>query len=390
MRGKRLSDEGVAKLPAKKTRYAAPDPELRGHYVRVAPTGAKSFWVVARDKNGRQKWVRLGDVDMGIDAARDQAMAQLRLIRSSTDTTATTIVVNTSFEAVVNKWLELHVEQNQLRSERAIRRFVKRHLLPAFSGMDFADVRRRHISELLDRIQKNSGTRTADYTLSIISAVCRWYALRDDDYESPIVPGMNRGGNNARARVLNEAEIATLWKDEDFFGNFTKFALLTAQRVDKIYTMRWEDVVDGVWHIATAPREKGNAGSLRLPQLALDVLEDQRDLNGDLPFVFAGTTGSPKWRFFRDQGRFNARHHFPHWTFHDLRRTARSLMAAAGVPELHAELVMGHVQQGVIGIYDRHTYATEKADALLRLANRIRDIVSPPPENIHKLPSRAA
>jgi integrase len=344
----------------------------------------KSFWVVTRDKNGKQRWVRLGD-DMGIDAARDLAMAQLRLIRNSTDAEATTIVVATSFEAIANKFLELYVDKKGLRSERAIRSYVKRHLIPAFAGMDFADVRRRHITALLDKIEEESGTRTADYTLSVISKMCRWHALRDDDYESPIVPGMKRGENNARDRVLSDAEIAMLWKADGLFGNFTKIALLTLQRADKIYKMKWSDIVDGAWDIPIEKREKGNGGFLRLPQLALDILGAQSACARG-KFVFAETTQvALRGRIERDRERFEKVNHMEHWTLHDLRRTGRSLMAASAVPELHAELVMGHAAlKGVVGVYNRHEYEAEKGDAMQRLANRIRDIVTPPPSNVEK------
>ena len=355
--------------------------------MRIALTGVKSFWVITRDKAGKQKWVRLGDTDgMGIDAARDLAMVQLRLIRSSTDATKP-IVVNTSFEAVAAKFLELHVEKNNLRSDQNIRRYFKRVLLPAFSGTDFVNVRRRHISELLDRVQKDSGTRASDYTLSIISKMCRWYALRDDEYESPIIPGMKRGGSNARKRVLNDVELATLWKADGLLGNFSKLALLTAQRVDKICTMKWVHVVDGTWYIETAPREKGNAGSLQLPQLALDVLQAQREIgDGEGEFVFGeGARSALKRRIERERDRLEERTSMAHFTLHDFRRTARSLMAAAGVPELHAELVMGHALKGVVGIYNRHAYDAEKGDVLQRLANRVRDIVTPPPSNVERL-----
>jgi integrase len=387
MRAKRLSDEGVAKLAVKAKRYAVPDPELRGHYIRIAPTGVKSFWVVTRDKKGTQKWVRLGDADgMGIDDARTLAMTQLRIIRSSTDATTSAIVVGTSFEAVARKFLEKHVEG--LRSERVYRGYVLNRLIPAFAGMDFADVRRKHIAELLDRIQKDSGDRIANYTLSVISKMCRWWALRDDEYESPIVPGMKRGGKSARDRILNEAEIATLWKADGQFGNLTKFALLTAQRIDKLFTMRWVDIKDGVWHIKTEPREKENAGSLQLPKLALDVLESQRRLNCGGKFVFAKDAGSPRSGFVRDQQNFEQKAGMQHWVFHDLRRTARSLMAAIGVPELHAEMVLGHTLKGVVKIYNRHAYDAEKGVALELLANRIRDIVTPPPSNVEKFKRR--
>ena len=63
------------------------------------------------------------------------------------------------------------------------------------------------------------------------------------------------------------------------------------------------------------------------------------------------------------------------WTLHDLRRTARSLMSRAGVRQDVAERVLGHVQRGVVGIYDRHAYTAEKAQALKMLAGLIENIL---------------
>jgi hypothetical protein len=47
-------------------------------------------------------------------------------------------------------------------------------------------------------------------------------------------------------------------------------------------------------------------------------------------------------------------------------------MSRAGVRPDIAERVLGHVQGGVLGIYDRHQYRDEKADALKKLAALIR------------------
>jgi integrase len=73
------------------------------------------------------------------------------------------------------------------------------------------------------------------------------------------------------------------------------------------------------------------------------------------------------------------------WRLHDLRRTARSLMARAGVRPDYAERVLGHVQQGVQGIYDRHQYRDEKADARRRLASLIESIINPPAGNVVRI-----
>jgi integrase len=77
------------------------------------------------------------------------------------------------------------------------------------------------------------------------------------------------------------------------------------------------------------------------------------------------------------------------WTIHDLRRSARSMMARAGVPSEHAERVMGHSVGGVQNIYNKHSYADEKADALARLAGLIAGIVHPRGDKVVQMQKRA-
>ena len=52
-------------------------------------------------------------------------------------------------------------------------------------------------------------------------------------------------------------------------------------------------------------------------------------------------------------------------------------MSRAGVRPDIAERVLGHVIGGVEGVYDRHSYLDEKADALRKLAALIGNIVNP-------------
>jgi integrase len=157
--------------------------------------------------------------------------------------------------------------------------------------------------------------------------------------------------------------------------------LLSAQRRDKVANMRWSDVSpDGVWTIRTAPREKGNPGSLQLPKLALDAIAAQPRFASN-PFVFAGSVGATN-SFSRDKEVIEKASGITGWTLHDLRRTARSLLSRAGVRPDIAERVLGHAIGGVAGIYDRHPYHDEKADALRKLAALVERIVNPPEGNV--------
>jgi integrase len=369
LRSKRLDDDGVANIKTPKKRVTIPDPECRGHYVRVTPNGHKSFWAVARDPSGKQHWQLIGAADaMEIEDARDKARKIIRAIRAAV---GDDITKDSSFEGVALDWFERHVVKNNLRTQRNMKNYLVKYIIPAFAGMEFVDVRRKHITTLLDQIEDKHGVRQSDVGLTILSCICTWYAKRDEDYSSPIVRGMKREKKNDRDRVLTDSEIRTLWNADGLFGNFTKLALLTGQRREKLLTMRYDDVRNGVWHIKTEEREKGNGEDLRLPTVALEILERQRAICPG-PRVF----DCPITSLRNMRLRFIHKHKMQAWWIHDLRRTSRTLMAAAGVPDVAAELVLGHVQGGVQAIYNRHAYFEEKGVALDMLAARLTDIIN--------------
>jgi hypothetical protein len=55
--------------------------------------------------------------------------------------------------------------------------------------------------------------------------------------------------------------------------------LLTAQRREKVATMKRSDIENGVvWVIAKEEREKGNAGALLLPARALAIVDAQPEI----------------------------------------------------------------------------------------------------------------
>ena len=370
----RLTDEGVAKLRPKAKRYTFADPELPGHYVRVQPTGAKSFVVVARDPRGKQHWRTVGAPPMSVDDARDIGRKTIRSIREAPPD---------SFEGVAREWFKRHVIKRGLRSADELDRFMNQHLYPAWSGRDLASIRRRDVSELLDHIEDDHGARQADYALAVVRQVFNWQAARDENFSSPIVRGMRRTNpkETERKRILTDDEIRAVWKAASGpYGRLVQFLLLTAQRRAKAASMQWKDIEGNVWTIATEKREKGNAGKLVLPKAAMVVLGKRGE-----GLVFPGRGGKPisGWSLYK--AALDEESGVGDWVLHDLRRTARSLMSRAGVRPDIAERVMGHAQEGVQGVYDRHEYRDEKAKALKKLAGLVALVLKPPTGNVVKL-----
>jgi integrase len=168
--------------------------------------------------------------------------------------------------------------------------------------------------------------------------------------------------------------------------------LLTAQRREKVATMKFGDIAaDGTWTISTAPREKGNPGTLKLTPLAVKIIRSlPRFVNNEHVFPGRRPPGEPISGFAPWQTAFKKRCGVTGWTLHDCRRTARSLMARAGVPTEHAERVLGHAREAIEATYDVHGYGPEKATALIKLAALIEQIVrGKPADNVVPLRTTA-
>jgi integrase len=362
-----------------------PDPELVGHYVRIGRTG-KTFCAVARAPSGRQVWHTVGPANLyRVVEAREKAREAIKAIREGKDRNGAD-----AFETVAEQWFKRHVEQKGLISANNIRSYLDGHIIPAWRGRDFASIRRGDVATLLDKIEDKSGPVAADHALAVIRRICNWRALRDEDYASPVIPGMRRSGSKQRARkrILDDAELREVWRvaeENGTYGAFVRIALLTGQRREKIVAMKWADIVDGEWRIPSEEREKGTPPSLTLPQAALDIIKAQPRFASN-EYVFAGEGASYMQCYSKRKTAFDAKlKNVAPYVVHDLRRTAKSLMSRAGVRPDVSERVLGHAIRGVEGVYDRHSYAAEMEQALKMLAGLIDNILRGDSEKVRRL-----
>jgi integrase len=358
-----LTDKRVAALKPRPKLYVFPDPQLPGHYIRVMPSGGKSYVTIARDPTGKQVWTTIGKTaELTLERAREEARKALQRTKRSGPM---------SFQVVAEEWLKRHVAAKGLRSDYEYRRMLNKHVFPLWANREIESIRRQDVAALQDMVEDEHGTRTSDKVLSLVSTIFAFHEKRTDYYTSPVRKGMKRYASreNSRERILSDDEIRTLWREQGTYADLLRMALLTGQRREKVASIRRDDIAGNVWTIPAEAREKGNARELELPPAAMEIINRQPRLNG---FVFAGRAGGhfKSWKQ-RDRIERNG------WTVHDIRRTARSLMSRAGIRPDIAERVLGHAIKGVEGIYDRHSYVTEKAQALKALAGLVENILRP-------------
>jgi integrase len=133
--------------------------------------------------------------------------------------------------------------------------------------------------------------------------------------------------------------------------------------------------LNGDW-LLPAARNKAGVELLRpLSEAAQRIIASQPRV-GEYVFTCDGTRPLSGYSYYKKA--FDVACGVTGWTLHDLRRTARSLMARAGVPSEHAEQCLGHVIGGVSGTYNRYSYLSEKTRAFEKLATTVDHIIRQP------------
>jgi integrase len=380
-----------------------PVPGEPGLYVRVTDKGAKTFTVVARRPDKKQKWAAVPiAVDMynltpkDLDRVRLLAREGITNIKQGDEAFPPPPPEPDSVRTVGDKWLERHVRKNgHLSADKTARR-LERLVYPVIGRTRLDEIKRKDVAELLDRIEDENGSTQAQRVYEDLRSMFAWQEGRDNEFVSPIVKALRRKktGSGQRRRVLSDQEIRLLWPIcEGTFGGLVRVLLLSGQRLEKVQQMRWQDIDKaGVWTIPEKdPREKANAKILPLPPAAIDIIEFMPRIVGN-DYVFAsGRTDGPinglgKAKKALDEKLLAALKEesaeLPAWQLHSLRHTAKTLMSRCRVSDFDSERVLGHRVAGISGHYNHHDFKESNGAALRRLAAEVQRIVDVTPDSV--------
>ncbi len=409
---KHLTEPGIAKMARapKGGRIERFDSGADGLCLRITDRGTKT-WCISYHfpgENGDIKHHRLTIGSwpaVGLAQAREEARMVKAEVRSGIDPRARRAGVHAAakaeaqaearktFRAIAENYINR--ECSRLKRGREYEAAIRRELLPVWGARPIADLRRLHLIELTDALL-DAGKPSAAYRIfEIAKRILNWAVERGEIEASPFATMKSPAPKILRDRVLKPDEIKLVWKAWGAmnypFGPLGKLLLLTAQRLNEVAQMQWPEIDrnNALWVIAADRTKSGRETEVPLSSLALEILDDlPRFTDGD--YVFTTTSGQrPVNGFSRMKTRSDNLSSVTGWRLHDLRRTARTGLAELGVPEIIAEMVMNHAPRGTLTkIYNRHEYATEKRDALERWANRLREIIEPPPENVVKFQTK--
>jgi integrase len=393
-----------------------------GFAVRVTSAGTKSF-VWFHRVNGKPYWETLGRWDEneqgGTLTVRDAIVAadkRAKLVAKGFDGKGNKVdprpertrrredanqPTEGNISGLLDSYVTRYVKARNLRSASMIEAQLDRLVKPKIGKVSIYELKRSQVSRMLDEIADDHGPRMADLVLAYVRKAFNWYEVNghDDDFISPVVRGMARlkPSDRQRERVLADDEIRDLWvaleavADPACFSAYVKMLLLTATRRSEVADMTAAELDGEVWTIPAAryktSRDTKRDHLIPLSAMAREVLGTLKQRKND-HFLFSTTEGKKAFCGFskaktgldkaiadiRDRA---GRPPMENWTLHDLRRTARTLLARAGVRDDIAERCLGHVIKGVEKVYNRHTYLDEKRAAFEALAALVSRILNP-------------
>jgi integrase len=424
--------EAFEKAAAPASRLEIPDALLPGLYLIRQPSGAMS-WAARYRHAGQPRKVTLGPYPAislkaarhlggkalraaaeGRDPAREKQEAKVEARRQAAEEVRGR---RDLFENVAREFLQRHAmkstRESTWRETARILGFrpapdnpakldeIGGDVLDVWKGRKIQEITKRDVIALLDTVHDRAPIM-ANRVLAAVRKLFNWSLARDVIQASPCAMVEPPASERSRDRVLTDDELRLVWNAADVegwpFGPIVKLMLLTGQREGEIAGMRWNelDLDARLWTLPAARVKNDDLHDVPLADAAVKIIKKLPHIKSDEGFVFASRrrrrgggptdiSSGPVTGFSRAKDRLDAAIAetggvpLPDWVFHDLRRTVASGMARLGIQLPVIEKVLNHKSgtfRGIVGVYQRHSFAEEKRSALAAWASHVESVVS--------------
>lgn len=372
--------------PPEKGRVEYYDGRIPGFGLRVNATGAKTFFLVGRHGRAFRR-VTLGRYPtVSLEKARRKANDALRALEDGVDPNAEKraerMERSDSFASVVRDFVEKHCKRNNRASTAAENeRLLRSVFVPRWKNIAVPELTKRDVLNVIDDIMDAGTPSAARHAFAVIRKFFNWCLERGIIEHSPCATLKMPGKHKSRDRVLNDDELTSVvsaakqigWP----YGPIVLLLVFTAQRRNEVVGMLWEEIdrKARTWTMSGDRTKNHKAHTVPLTDAALAVLDSISRVAG-CAYVFParGYTDRPYSGHSKGKRELDAVCGIKGWTLHDLRRTAATGMAKAGVAPHVVEKVLNHVSGtfgGVAGVYNRFQYLDEMRAALTSWEERL-------------------
>jgi integrase len=300
-------------------------------------------------------------------------------------------------ERRLDEFMRRHV--SRLKSCGAVTQLLVKELAP-WRGRLVQEIAKRDVIALVEDVHERGAPTTARNLLANVKRFFSWLIERDVLQVSPCSGVKPPSRPVQRGRVLSDIErrLVLLAANETGypFGPMIWILALTGARRREVSAMEWRELIlDGnnpVWSLPAARTKKSRPHDIPLTPSAVHILGNLPRITGQdgaAHFVFTTTGITPVSGFSRVKQNLDSRilaiarredrnTNLEPWRVHDMRRTMASGMARAGIQLPVIERCLNHVSgsfAGIVGVYQRHSFADEKREAFQRWAEFVEGLV---------------
>jgi len=279
---------------------------------------------------------------------------------------------------------------------------IKRYLLGpyfrALHSMPVDRIGRKDVAGRVLSIERESGAVTASRARTALQSLFVWAMQNGLAESNPFVGTVAPKEAKPRERVLDDAELAAIWRaaGDDDFGRIVRLLIVTGQRRTEVGGLAWPEIKPldrGVWVIPSSRTKNGRQHSLPLSALALNVIRAVPERVGR-PYLFgdrgAGFTGWSNGKRLLGERLGDT---VADWHLHDIRRSVATRMCDLGIaPHVVEELLNHHSghRGGIAGVYNRSRYEREVKAAVALWADHIRALIEGGERKVVVLPQQSA
>lgn len=279
-------------------------------------------------------------------------------------------------------WLTNYARKKRSDEELIRAQFCK-HIYPRIGHYPLARCETRHWVACFDAISEKQ-PKTAGRMLQNSKQALRFCKVRryasSDALAFLTVQDVGESFGR-RDRVLSVNELADLWRftyssrPRDYYPRLLKILILFGCRTMEARLSRWSEWDFSLW-LWTVPKEhsKTREKIVRpIPEGIRQWLEDLKRETGKTGLLL-GEERTRQAVSLKGRRLYKTFHHGEQWTLHDLRRTFSTGLNDAGIALHIVELLLGHALPGVMAIYNKSLYISEKLNALNIWFNKLEVI----------------
>jgi len=382
----KLSQEGISKLrcPDDKRSVQVCDAQHRGLLLELRRTDPDHpTWYIrykSRD-TGKTRYVRLGHFpELSLTDAREKAKDVQAEIRLGSDPRAEDDAKKTVplFSDYMVQTFLPHV-RTHLRTADKYEEYFRLRLNSVFGHKRLNQIKRHDIQLFHSKLRQEG---LAPATCNLYLRTLKTAFSRAIQWEIMETPNPGVGIKQYRERqvdnYLNDEQLirllAVLQSDKNrIVCDIILFLLSTGARLNEALQARWEhvDVEHRTWKVPATNSKSGKVRAIPLNESSIDVLNRQGSKNkSEWVFPSKRNSGRPFSSIQKVWSRLRTAADLEHIRCHDLRHTAASYMAQAGISLYIIQGVLGHSSPVVT-----QRYAHLSTKTLHEASDKVADII---------------